>query len=56
MNYYNIKRCKFPQKECWTLEKLQKIVDSFGADSKPTAQGLINYLKYEEQTNQPQTA
>jgi len=41
----NIKKVKFPREKTYTLKELQKILDSFDTQSKPTAQGLLRYIK-----------
>jgi hypothetical protein len=38
-------KINFPKPRKYTLKELQKIYDSFDEDSKPSVEGLINYLK-----------
>ncbi len=46
----NLNRVYFPKPKTYTLKELQDIYDSFDKDSKPTGQGLINYLKNERKS------
>ena len=41
----NMKKVTFPKEKTYTLKELQKILDSFDPQSKPTAQGLLRYIK-----------
>jgi uncharacterized protein (UPF0297 family) len=51
MNLDNISKVKFHKSEdkAYTLKQLQEIYDSFDEDSKPSVEGLINYLKGQDE-------
>lgn len=46
----NIDRVAFPKEKAYTLKELQTVLDSFNEESKPSAQGLLDFLE-DEQNN-----
>lgn len=44
MKFNNQDKVNYKQARSFTVKELQEIYDSFDKDSKPTAQGFLDYL------------